>query len=139
MTEDWQLLTDFFPARWQELAIQTDATKGLRKNKPIDNLLRVLLIHIACGCSLRETVARAKKAQLAEMSDVALLKRLRKCKEWLYSLCIEIFIEFGVPINDVDLKFRLFDATHVQEPGKTGSLWRVHYSFQVPDMRCDFF
>lgn len=140
MTQDWNLLANFFPARWQELAVQTDATKGLRKNKPIGNLLRVILIHIACGCSLRETVARAQKAKLADMSDVALLKRLRKCKEWLYSLCIELFVELGVPLkNDIDVKFRLFDATHVQEPGKTGSQWRIHYSFQVPDMRCDFF
>ncbi len=87
-----------------------------------------------------KTVARAQKAKLAEISDVALLKRLRKCKEWLYSLCIEVFVELGVPFKtDMDVKFRLFDATHVQEPGKTGSQWRVHYSFQVPDMRCDFF
>lgn len=140
MIQDWQILTDFFPAKWQELAIQTNATKGLRKNKPIGDLLRVILIHIACGCSLRETVARAQKAELADMSDVALLKRLRKCKEWLYHLCMDLFVEFGMPIkNDANLKFRIFDATHVQEPGKTGSQWRVHYSFQVPEMRCDFF
>src|SRR5262249_54148415 len=82
----------------------------------------------------------AQEANLAEMTDVALLKRLRKCKEWLYSLCVELFVEFGIPIgNSIDTRFRLFDATHVKEPGKTGSQWRVHYSFQVPDMQCDFF
>lgn len=138
MNEDWILLTTFFPTKWQELATATDATKGLRKNKKVADLLRVILIHVACGCSLRETVIRARKAELADMSDVALLKRLRKCKEWLYSLCIELFVEFGLPIES-DIQFRLFDATHVKEPGKTGSLWRVHYSFQVPEMRCDFF
>ena len=138
MDQDWQLLTTFFPAKWRDLAIETDAIKGLRKNKDIADLLRVILIHVACGCSLRETTARAKAANLAEMSDVALLKRLRKCKAWLHSLCSALFIEFGVSIKN-DTEFRLFDATHVNEPGKTGSQWRVHYSFQVPDMLCDYF
>jgi hypothetical protein len=141
MNQDWQLLTTFFPAKWQELAIQAQVTKGSRKNKPVEDLLRVILMHVACGYSLRETVARAQKAGLANMSDVALLKRLRKCKEWLYNLCLELFIEFGITMNGVNntANFRLFDATHVKEPGKTGSQWRIHYSFQVPNMQCDFF
>jgi len=140
MDQDWQLLAHFFPYGWEDLAISTNAVKGLRKNKEAEDLLRVLMIHIACGYSLRETSARARKANLADMSDVALLKRLRKCKEWLYNLCIELFAEFGIPVkNHSGYQFRLLDATHVKEPGKTGSQWRVHYSFHVPDMRCDFF
>ncbi len=62
MTQDWKLLTDFFPVKWQELAIQTEAIKGLRKNKPIGDLLRVILIHIACGCSLRENSSQSTKS-----------------------------------------------------------------------------
>ena len=27
----------------------------------------------------------------------------------------------------------------VQEPGKTGSLWRIHYSFERPTLVCDYF
>lgn len=139
MNEDWELLTTFFPSNWQELAVQTEAIKGFRKHKETSDLLRIILIHIACGHSLRETVTRAKKAELADLSDVALLKRLRKCKEWLNGLCNELFLEFGIPINSSsDIQFRLFDATHVKEPGKTGSQWRIHYSFQVPNMRCDY-
>src|SRR5690349_18080893 len=33
---------------------------------------------------------------------------------------------------------RLVDSTLVQEPGQTGSLWRLHYSFQWPTLACDF-
>jgi len=72
--QDWQLLTTFFPAHWEGLAVQTNAVKGLRKNKSPENLLRVLLIHVACGYSLRETVVRAQKSDLAGMvSDFASL------------------------------------------------------------------
>jgi len=136
---DWNLLTTFFPSNWQKLAMDNDAIKGLRQDKSIEDLLRVLLIHFACGYSLRETVIRAKNANLANMSDVALLKRLRKCKEWLRNLCLSLFAESGIVFGKNKLQFSLFDATHVKEPGKTGSLWRIHYSFQVPDMQCDFF
>ena len=51
-----------------------------------DNLLRMLLIHLGCGHSLRETVVCARQANLADLSGVALLKRLRKSKDWLYAL-----------------------------------------------------
>ena len=39
--------------------------------------LRMLLLHGARGYSLRETVVRAKLANWTDISDVALLKRLR--------------------------------------------------------------
>lgn len=140
MEEDWELITLFFPAEWRELAFSTNALKGLRKDKSAESLLRTLLIHLACGYSLRETAVRAKQAHLADISDVAMLKRLRKSKDWLYALCVSLFKERGLPVGVPDARrFRLFDATIVQEPGKTGSLWRIHYSVEVPSLNCDFF
>jgi hypothetical protein len=140
MQEDWDLLLKFFPADWQNAAISTGAVKGLRKNKSVDDLLRTLLIHLACGHSLRETVVRARKAGLAELSDVALMKRLRKSKEWLRSMCIGLFREQGIDLAMQEgFQIRAFDATTVKEPGKTGSLWRIHYSVRLPSLSCDFF
>ncbi len=128
MDEDWSVLMSFFPPQWKELAKKTNALKGLRRDKAPGKLLRILMVHLACGYSLRETVVRARQAQLAELSDVALLKRLRKCKDWLYSLCVALFRERGLDLGAVGQReFRLIDATMVKEPGKTGSLWRVHY------------
>lgn len=140
MDEDWKVLTTLFPTNWRELAATTGALKGLRKDKSEENLLRTLLIHLGCGCSLRETVVCARQAGLADMSDVALFKRLKKCKGWLHALCMALFSERGTPLGGVaQHPVRLFDATHVAEPGKTGSIWRVHYSILAPSMRCDFF
>ena len=140
MNEDWKVLMSFFPKNWRELAARTNALKGLRKDKSEENLLRTLLIYLGCGYSLRETVVRARKAQLADLSDVALLKRLKKCRNWLYALCMCMFEERGVKLNvQSDFQVRLFDSTNVKEPGKTGSLWRIHYSVQVPSLTCDFF
>jgi len=140
MTEDWPILLSFFPDNWIELASTTNAIKGLRKDKAAENYIRTLLIHIACGYSMREAVTRAKLAGLADISDVALLGRLRKAKDWLHSLCVALFKEQGIACHmETDFQVRLFDATNVKEPGKTGSLWRIHYSIQLPSLTCDFF
>lgn len=140
MNEDWDLLKTFFPNDWKSLAVDTNALKGLRKDKSEEKLLRTLLIHLGCGYSLRETVVRSKRANLADLSDVALLKRLKKSKEWLCKLCLSLFRERGIQVNKREnFHLRLFDATTVKEPGKTGSLWRIHYSIEVPSLSCDFF
>ena len=138
MPEDWELLKSFLPGNWRELARETGALKGLRKDKSEENLLRVLLIHLGCGHSLRETVVRAKKAGLAELSDVALLKRLKKSRDWLRAMCLELFRDEGVTGTE-GFEFRVMDATTVREPGKSGSLWRIHYSVRLPSLACDFF
>jgi Transposase DDE domain len=138
--EDWTLLLSFFPPNWKELARVTEALKGLRQDKSEENYIRTLLLHLGCGFSLRETAVRAKQAKLAELSDVALLKRLRKSKDWLYQLCCALFEERGIQSeSNLSGTLRLLDATVVKEPGKTGSLWRIHYSFQWPTLACDYF
>jgi len=138
--EDWELLKTFFPARWQELAAETTALKGLRQDKSAEKYLRVLLMHLGCGFSLRETVARAKQADLADLSDVALLKRVRKSKDWLQALCQALFAEQqSGPVLGSAPSFRLMDSTLVKEPGQTGSQWRIHYSLQWPGLSCDYF
>ena len=140
MREDWSLLVSFLPGNWRELAASTGALKGLRKNKSAENLLRVLLIHLGCGHSLRETAVRARKAQLAELSSVALWKRLRKSQDWLQALCVELFRERGVELaGQRGFQVRAIDATTVKEPGKSGSLWRIHYSVRLPSLACDYF
>src|SRR6516165_2239807 len=60
--EDWDLLLSFFPSDWMTLARRSSALKGLRQDKSAENLLRVLLLHLGCGYSMRETVVRAKEA-----------------------------------------------------------------------------
>ena len=138
--EDWEVLLSFLPQDWRELAQDTGALKGLRKDKAVDNLLRTLLLHLGCGHSLRETVVRARQAHLADLSDVALLKRLKKSKGWLHALCVRLFEEQGLAVvPGAAFQVRAVDATTVKEPGPSGSLWRLHYSVGLPSLTCDFF
>lgn len=138
--EDWALLTTFFPVGWRQLARTTGALKGLRQDKGEENYLRVLMLHFGCGLSMRETVTRAKQASLAEISSVALFKRLRKSREWLYELCRALFEERGItPTAVTQHPLRMVDATIIKEPGPTGAQWRIHYSLCWPALRCDYF
>lgn len=80
MEEDFGLLLKFIPREWDQLTISTGAVKGLRQDRDLESLLRVFLMHLACDKSLRETAVRAREAGIADNSDVALMKRLRKSK-----------------------------------------------------------
>ncbi len=138
--EDWDLLVSFFPSNWKDLARRSGALKGLRQDKSEEHLLRVLLLHVGCGFSMRETVVRAQQAKLAQLSAVALFKRLRKSRDWLQQLCQALFEERGLQTGSPSQGgLRLIDSTLVKEPGKTGSLWRIHYSFRWPTLQCDYF
>ncbi len=138
--EDWKVLVSVFPPGWRELAQKTGALKGLRKNKSAENLMRTLLLHIACGYSLRETAVRAKEAGIAELSDVALLKRLKKSSRWLQELANQMLFENNPSMfPKFDIQMRVFDASVIHEPGKTGSQWRLHYGLRLPSLECDYF
>ena len=138
--EDWEVVRSFFPKNWRWLAKRTRALKGLRKDKDPEQLLRAFLIQLGCGHSLRETSVRIRQSEIAELSDVALLKRLRKSRDWLHALCVSLLRESGKPEKRIrGREFRLFDSSIIKEPGQTGSLWRIHYSVRIPSLRCDFF
>jgi hypothetical protein len=138
--EDWNILKNLLPTHWELLAKETGANRRLRNFKSVESLMRTLLLHVGLGYSLRETVVRAKMGKIAEISDVALLKRLRSSGEWLKELSLRLLQEQGVELPKIEgVRLRLIDGTIVKEPGKTGSQWRLHYSFSLPDLCCDYF
>jgi hypothetical protein len=139
LNEDWEVLLGLFPDDWQEQARRLGAVERLRGFRSIEDLMRTLLLHVAQGYSLRETVVRAKASGLATISDVALLKRLRNAEPWLRCLCLRLLEENGVqaPPLPQGWRVRALDASVVKEPGRTGSQWRLHYSLRLPSMVCD--
>lgn len=142
LDEDWSTLLSLLPQEWEQMARTTGAMeRTLRRFSSAEAILRTLLLHVARGYSLRETVVRAKASGLADVSDVALLKRLRCSEEWFHALCISLLKEANVQLPEVESLFRmrLVDGTVVSEQGKTGSQWRIHYSMSLPGFHCDHF
>ena len=81
--EDWEVLRQFLPEGWEQEARRSGALKRARGVDGAETLLRLLLMHVAAGCSLAEPAARAQRAGLANLSAVALFKRLQASEEWL--------------------------------------------------------
>ena len=76
--EDWQLVERFLPQDWEAMARSAGALRRRGKFRDAPSLLRTLLLHLAAGCSLKETALRARLGGLAEVSAVAVWKRLRE-------------------------------------------------------------
>ncbi len=144
MDEEWDLLASFLPEGWRELARETGAMRRARGEiTSPELLLKILLLHVATGLSLKQAAARAQVQGLAKISDVALLKRLRTSEAWLRELARRMFetsrfarVTARAPEGR---RLRAIDATAVEEPGATGTDWRVHYSIRLPEMQCDFY
>ena len=99
------------------------------------------MIHLADGAGLRETSARVKLAGLADISDVGILKRLKRCGarfEWMAQALRQPHASALAPILSPALsviepstvvpanvspprRLCLVDGTMVGEPDYTGS------------------
>jgi hypothetical protein len=134
-------LTKLLPSDWEEQAKKTGAVRRLRGAASLGSLLRVLLLHIGHGCSLRTASVVGKAAGWINMSDVALYKQLAQCEVWLHGLCVGLLADsqMALPITVHGLSMRLVDSTIIKEPGATGSQYRVLYSLRVPGWQCDHF
>ena len=95
--DDWAIVQRMLPDGWQEKAKDLGALRRCRGFPDAATLLRVLLIHLADGCSLRETAVRAAQGGLATVSDVALLKRLTGCGPWFRWMAETLVRTWGPP------------------------------------------
>jgi Transposase DDE domain len=142
VAEDWQIVLRVLPSGWPDKARELGALRRYREFPDAATLLRVLLIHLAEGCSLRETAVRAAEGQLVTVSDVALLKRLRVSGEWFRWMGEELMRRWMTappmrPVLDAGLRVRIVDGSTVNEPGATGSTWRLHYAVGLPSLACE--
>jgi hypothetical protein len=141
--DDWETLISFLPEGWREQAKERKALwrRGWEVQDP-EVLLRILLIHLAQGYSLKETSVRVKESGLASMSGVAIYKRLRRSGEWLRWMAEGVLkskMNLSLVKRGKNLRPRMVDATTVSEPGSTGSDWRLHYALRLMPLQCDFF
>lgn len=120
-------------------------SKAFRRARGVDSavsLLRLVLAYCLGRGGLRSTVAWATAVGLADISNVALLQRLRQCADWL-ALLVGETLAAAAPGPSRGRLIRLIDATTVRKPGllaKTSNqLWRIHSAFDLPGERFGFF
>lgn len=141
VADDFEYLLRLLPAGWEDQAKTLGALRRCRKIPDAQTLLRVLLIHLAEGCSLRETAVRASRGGVVEVSDVAIMDRLRQSAEWFRWMSLELMKTWGIRqpegVFGSNRRVRVVDGTRVKEPGPTGSSWCIHYSIGLPSLRCE--
>jgi hypothetical protein len=126
----------------EQSARETKAFLRARAIASAVDLLRVVLAYCLGDGGLRSTAAWATAIGLADISNVALLQRLRQCGDWLALLVGEALAAAAPPASRGRL-IRIIDATTVPKAGrkaKTGNkLWRIHSAFDLPSERFGFF
>lgn len=98
------------------------------------DLLRLALMYGPGGYSLRRLAATAAALGLADVSDVAILDRLRRAADWLESLCAARLS--GLAETDGPLPhrpIRIVDSSRLEGPG--GRVWRLHLCYDARQAR----
>ncbi len=112
-----------------------------RAVKSATDLLRLILAYCLGGMGLRSTSAWAASAGLADLSNVALLQRLRNSSAWMEHLVGQLLGGGAVPAA-AGRRIRLLDGTTVPKAGKeareNNGLWRLHCTFDLPAERFSF-
>jgi Transposase DDE domain len=137
--DEWRVIERLLPAGWKEAARARGAFRRARYTTDPASLLRLLLFHAINDGGLREAVAQARASGIAQMSQVALFKRLRSSGAWLAWLGAELArVLREQPRLPQELRPRAIDSTTVQGPASKGTQWRVHYSLDLVDLNCDW-
>lgn len=99
-------------------------------------VLRLALIY-CCGLSLRQTSYWAGVLGLGKMSQVGVMKCLRRSSAWLGQLVGMKLAERAQCRQVQGLRLRLVDATTVSAPGSQGTDWRLHLGFDLGSLSID--
>jgi hypothetical protein len=120
-------------------------TRAFLRPREITNavdLLRLILAYCLGERGLRLTAAWAVSVGLVDISNVALLYRLRQCGDWLAMLVGQVLAGSAPKASDGRL-IRIIDGTTVPKKGpnarKNNELWRIHSAFDLPDERFGHF
>jgi len=144
LEDDWTIMRRWLPEDLQQRARTHGFARRTTGLQDAELWLRLILMHVSGGLSLEQTVLRAVELGWVDrLSAVALFKRLRKAQPWLGDLTAHLLQEqrqrLGQKAWSAPWQVRLVDASDIQEPGRTGTAWRLHYALRLPQMVCDHF
>src|SRR4051794_15427419 len=120
-------------------------TKAFLRPREITNavdLLRLILAYCLGDRGLRLTAAWAASMGLVDISNVAVLYRLRQCGNWL-AMLVGHALAGAAPKASRGRLIRIIDGTSVPKKGpkarKQNELWRIHSAFDLPYERFGHF
>lgn len=144
VTEDWAAVVARLGGA-EALEASARETKAFVRPRQISNavdLLRLILAYCLGTRGLRLTAVWATSIGLVDISNVALLYRLRQSGDWL-TLLIGRALASGAPKASRGRLIRIVDATTVPKAGRESrrknAVWRIHSAFDLPRERFGHF
>jgi Transposase DDE domain len=134
----WEYLLSMLSAK-VDLEASARAKGAMLRRRVIrsaETLLHLVLAY-CCGLSLRQTSCWAHLQGLGKLSQVGVMKCLRRSSAWLEFLVMTKLAERAECRQIQGLRLRLVDATTVSAPGSQGTDWRVHLGFDLGSLTID--
>ena len=135
--DEWPYVLSLMPKDLEALCISKLAISRRREITNARDYLRLCMAYSMCDMSLRQTAAWATATGLADMSDVAVLKRLRAAPAWLGAVVAEWLYQHGLPQDAPKSSVSVVDATTVSSPGSDGADWRLHLRMNLTERRIE--
>jgi len=114
-------------------ALATGALIRKREIRSAEMLLRLVLACGPGGLSLRAAAAWAGVSGLADMSDTAVMKRVRNAATWLGQIAGALLRRDRAPRPAAAIlpgrRLRIVDGSVITQPGSRGTDWRLHATY----------
>jgi hypothetical protein len=127
---------------WSQIVLRLGGEKALassarehkafiraRRIKAPSDVLRLALMYGPGGCSLRGLAALAAGYGIANVSNVAVLDRIKQSADWLEFLCkktLSTLLEAS-SIGGLSRRLRIVDGSRLEGPGDRA--WRLHLCY----------
>jgi hypothetical protein len=131
----FEQLLKLLPECWEEKSRELKAFQRARGIQSPEDLLKMILLYLTEGKSFRGTSAVTRLSGEAQMSDVAILKRMRNSASWLQWLCVNIYRCAGLIVEKPKwLKKKnvnIVDGTEDVKCGIRRQCYMLHYSLDL--------
>jgi hypothetical protein len=129
----WNDVLAWLPPNLDEMAKEEFGFRRRGKIQTAADILRIAMAYSVLDFSLRSSATWMATHGLGDISDVAVLGRLRRSQGFLARVLAAVLsmrLHFE-PIAAFPYRVRLIDATCISAPGAEGAEWRVHASYDV--------
>jgi hypothetical protein len=127
----WADVVAWLPRNLDALAASSHGFQRRRAIKTPADFIRVAMAYSVLDLSLRAVAAWCSDHSIGELSDVAVLGRLRRGWPFLKAVFEELIAAQmrEAPRAGPQRRIRLIDATTLSHPGSSGADWRLHATY----------